>query len=65
MIAINTIHNLEREECGQALRENSKVKRSDQVTCVFMGNAVAETGVSYESLNFAVLRENLRDARDS
>lgn len=42
---------------GVGLAYASKVKRSDQVTCVFMGDAVAETGVFYESVNFAVLKQ--------
>ena len=29
---------------------------TDQVSCIFLGDAVAETGVFFESLNFAVLK---------
>jgi TPP-dependent pyruvate/acetoin dehydrogenase alpha subunit len=41
---------------GVGLAYASKVKRADQVTCVFMGDAVAETGVFFESVSFAVLK---------
>lgn len=42
---------------GVGLAYASKVKRSDNVSCVFMGDAVAEAGVFFESVNFAVLKK--------
>jgi TPP-dependent pyruvate/acetoin dehydrogenase alpha subunit len=42
---------------GVGLAYGMKHARTDQVSCVFMGDAVAETGVFYESLNFAVLKK--------
>lgn len=34
-----------------------KLQNTDQVSCVFFGDAAAETGVFYESINFAILKE--------
>ena len=42
---------------GVGLAYGIKLKRTDQVSCVFLGDAVAEAGVFYESLNFAVLKQ--------
>jgi TPP-dependent pyruvate/acetoin dehydrogenase alpha subunit len=42
---------------GVGLAYPMKLKRSRQVSCVFMGDAVAETGVFFESVNFAVLKQ--------
>lgn len=42
---------------GVGLGYGIKFKRTDQVSCVFLGDAVAETGVFYESLNFAALKK--------
>jgi len=41
---------------GVGLAYAAQVRRSGQVVCVFMGDAVAETGVFFESVNFAVLK---------
>lgn len=41
---------------GVGLAYAMKVRRSDQVSCIFMGDAVAEAGVFFESMNFAVLK---------
>jgi len=41
---------------GVGLGYSIKLRRSDRVSCIFFGEAVAETGVFYESLNFAVLK---------
>lgn len=42
---------------GVGLGLGIKLAKTDQVSCVFMGDAVAETGAFYESLNFAVLKK--------
>jgi TPP-dependent pyruvate/acetoin dehydrogenase alpha subunit len=42
---------------GVGLAYSMKLKRSDTVSCVFMGDAVAESGVFFESVNFAVLKQ--------
>jgi len=42
---------------GVGLAYGMKVKRTDQVSCIFIGEAVAETGVFFEALNFAVLKK--------
>jgi TPP-dependent pyruvate/acetoin dehydrogenase alpha subunit len=42
---------------GVGLALASKQRRTGQVTCVFLGDAVAETGVFFESVNFAVLKK--------
>ncbi len=42
---------------GVGLAYAMKLKRSDQVSCVFLGDAVAEAGVFFESINFAVLKK--------
>ena len=34
-----------------------KLQKTDQVSCVFFGDAAAEEGVFFESINFAVLKE--------
>jgi len=41
---------------GVGLAYAMKLKRTDQVSCIFIGDAVAETGVFFESVNFAVLK---------
>lgn len=42
---------------GVGLAYAMMVKRSDQVSCIFHGDAVVETGVFFESVNFAVLKK--------
>jgi TPP-dependent pyruvate/acetoin dehydrogenase alpha subunit len=42
---------------GVGLAYGIKHRRSDRVSCVFMGDAVAEAGVFFESLNFAALKQ--------
>jgi TPP-dependent pyruvate/acetoin dehydrogenase alpha subunit len=42
---------------GVGLAYGMKVKKSDQVSCVFHGDAVVETGAFFESVNFAVLKK--------
>src|ERR1043165_7017418 len=42
---------------GIGLAYAMKLKRTDQVACVFMGDAVAEAGVFFESVNLAVLKQ--------
>ena len=42
---------------GVGLAYGMKLKRADQVSCVFLGDAVVETGVFFESVNFAVLKK--------
>ena len=42
---------------GVGLAYGMMVKRSDQVSCVFHGVAVVETGAFFESVNFAVLKK--------
>lgn len=42
---------------GVGLGYGIKIKGTDQVSCVFLGDAVAEAGVFYESINFAVLKQ--------
>ena len=34
-----------------------KMQKTDQVSCIFFGDAVVEEGVFFESVNFAVLKE--------
>jgi len=41
---------------GVGLAYAMKLKRTDQVSCIFMGDAVAEAGVFFESVNLAVLK---------
>jgi TPP-dependent pyruvate/acetoin dehydrogenase alpha subunit len=41
---------------GVGLGYSIKLKNTDQVSCVFLGDAVVETGVFFESVNFAVLK---------
>jgi TPP-dependent pyruvate/acetoin dehydrogenase alpha subunit len=42
---------------GVGLALSTSLKRSTQVTCIFHGDAVMETGAFYESANFAALRK--------
>lgn len=42
---------------GVGLAYGIKFKRTDQVSCVFHGDAVVEAGVFFESVNFAVLKK--------
>ena len=42
---------------GVGLAYGMKFKRSDQVSCVFHGDAAVETGVFFESVNFAVVKK--------
>jgi TPP-dependent pyruvate/acetoin dehydrogenase alpha subunit len=42
---------------GVGLAYGIKLKSRDQVSCVFIGDAVAEAGVFFESVNFAVLKK--------
>lgn len=41
---------------GVGLAYAMKVNQTDQVSCVFMGDAAAETGVFFEAANFAALK---------
>ena len=36
---------------------SSKIKKTDQISCVFFGDGATEEGAYYESLNFAVLKK--------
>lgn len=42
---------------GVGLALAQKLKQSDDITCIFLGDAAIEEGVFYESLNFAVLEK--------
>lgn len=42
---------------GVGLAYGMKCKRSDQVSCIFHGDAAVEAGVFYESVNFAVVKK--------
>ena len=42
---------------GVGLAYGMKVKKTDQVSCVFHGDAVVETGAFFESVNFAVVKK--------
>jgi TPP-dependent pyruvate/acetoin dehydrogenase alpha subunit len=42
---------------GVGLAYAAQIRRTGQVVCVFMGDAVAEAGVFFESVNFAVLKQ--------
>jgi TPP-dependent pyruvate/acetoin dehydrogenase alpha subunit len=42
---------------GVGLAYAMRLKRTEQVSCVFMGDAVAEAGVFFESVNLAVLKQ--------
>jgi TPP-dependent pyruvate/acetoin dehydrogenase alpha subunit len=42
---------------GVGLAYGMKCKNTDQVSCVFHGDAVVEAGVFFESLNFAVVKK--------
>jgi TPP-dependent pyruvate/acetoin dehydrogenase alpha subunit len=41
---------------GVGLGYSIKLKNTDQVSCIFLGDAVVETGVFFESINFAILK---------
>ncbi|ABD08502.1 acetoin dehydrogenase (TPP-dependent) alpha chain [Rhodopseudomonas palustris HaA2] len=42
---------------GVGLAYPMKLKRTGQIACVFLGDAVPETGVFFEAVNFAVLKK--------
>lgn len=42
---------------GVGLAYGIKLQGTDRVSCIFLGDAVAETGVFFESLSFAVLKK--------
>ena len=42
---------------GVGLAYGMKVAKTDQISCVFLGDGATETGVFYEALNFAVLKQ--------
>jgi len=42
---------------GVGLGYSIKLKRTDQISCVFIGDAVAEAGVFFESVNLAALKQ--------
>jgi pyruvate dehydrogenase E1 component alpha subunit len=42
---------------GVGLAYPMKLKQTGQIACVFVGDAVPETGVFFESVNFAVLKQ--------
>jgi pyruvate dehydrogenase E1 component alpha subunit len=42
---------------GVGLAYGMKLRRTDQVSCIFIGDAVAEAGVFFESVNLAVLKQ--------
>jgi len=42
---------------GVGLAYPMKLKKTEQIACVFLGDAVPETGVFFESVNFAVLKQ--------
>jgi pyruvate dehydrogenase E1 component alpha subunit len=42
---------------GVGLAYPMKLNRSDKISCVFLGDAVVETGIFFESVNFAVLKK--------
>lgn len=42
---------------GVGLAYGMKCKRSDQVSCIFHGDAAVEAGVFFESVNFAVVKK--------
>ncbi len=42
---------------GVGLAYPMKIQHSGQIACIFLGDAVVETGVFFESVNFAVLRQ--------
>ena len=42
---------------GVGLAYGMKLKKSNQVSCVFHGDAVVETGAFFESVNFAVVKK--------
>jgi len=42
---------------GVGLGFSAKLKKTDQLSCVFLGDGAVEEGVFYESVNFAVLKK--------
>ena len=42
---------------GVGLAYGIRLKRADQVSCIFFGDAAVEAGVFFESVNFAVLKK--------
>jgi pyruvate dehydrogenase E1 component alpha subunit len=42
---------------GVGLAYGIRLRRTTQLSCIFIGEAVTETGVFYESVNFAVLKK--------
>lgn len=42
---------------GVGLALSAQIKKTNQVSCVFLGDGATEEGVFYESVNFAVLRK--------
>lgn len=42
---------------GVGLAYGIKIKKSKQLSCIFLGDAVIETGVFFESLNFAIVKK--------
>lgn len=42
---------------GVGLAFAQKLKKNDDLTCIFLGDAAVEEGAVYESLNFAVLKQ--------
>ena len=42
---------------GVGLALSSKLKGTDQISCIFLGDGAIEEGVFYESVNFAVVRK--------
>ena len=42
---------------GVGLALSSKISRRDQIVCIFLGDAVIETGVFFESVNFAKVHD--------
>ncbi len=41
---------------GVGLALSAQLRRSDQISCIFLGDGATEEGVFYESVNFAALR---------
>jgi|MDSV01.1.fsa_nt_gb TPP-dependent pyruvate/acetoin dehydrogenase alpha subunit len=42
---------------GVGLAYGMKIKNSDQISCIFLGDAVIETGAFFESVNFSALKK--------
>ena len=42
---------------GVGLAYGMKIKKSKQLSCIFLGDAVIETGVFFESINFAIVKK--------